>query len=424
MAMMSYDQWMKDTAVFAKVRSKELVAVDKAMQNYHAGGATPEGKQQLKDAFETWKRSKGVSWRSSDRNKLRAIEKLDVELNVQKVTVLDQKELEALRFIAEHNKNNLKVLLGGKRLVLKNTSKGSTLNDVVQGVKEVKGHVTKAIGAAKSGAAAPATSALNNLLKSLFDTTDIGLVTQALGPAAGDFVAAATPIVGYVKEGLGLVGDWAKVAKGYWDRNKAKETQGSFAPGDPAAAFDAILVIMTKKIADNIASAGMNTAAFVVNTTLTATGVGAVGTPIVSAVKALAELTKKVYDFAQDWKEMKAANDLLAKGVADASLFKANPLLGAYLLSCSDTSAVVNFVVADFGKPGWKLDIEAMWKKAEPVIAKAREAVQGSRFEIPELKNYKGAVANSTGKTLGIPTGKIGAFKSKIEDKINSLGQS
>jgi len=343
---------------------------------------------------------------------------------VQKVTVLDQKELEALRFIAEHNKNNLKVLLGGKRLVLKNTAKGSTLNDVVQGVKEVKGHVTKAIGAAKGAAAAPATSALNNLLKSLFDTTDIGLVTQALGPAAGDFVAAATPIVGYVKEGLGLVGDWAKVAKGYWDRSKAKETQGSFAPGDPAAAFDAILVIMTKKIADNIASAGMNTAAFVVNTTLTATGVGAVGTPIVSAVKALAELTKKVYDFAQDWKEMKAANDLLAKGVADASLFKANPLLGAYLLSCSDTSAVVNFVVADFGKPGWKLDIEAMWKKAEPVIAKAREAVQGSRFEIPELKNYKGAVANSTGKTLGIPTGKIGAFKNKIEDKINSLGQS
>jgi hypothetical protein len=43
--MMTHEQWMKDTAIFARVRSRELVAVDLALLAFHAPGGDAAAKK-------------------------------------------------------------------------------------------------------------------------------------------------------------------------------------------------------------------------------------------------------------------------------------------------------------------------------------------------------------------------------------------
>jgi hypothetical protein len=77
MALITYDQWMKDTARFGLSRSPELKAVDEAFRSYEKLG-TSVAKQQLEDAFAAWKRRQGPgdAWVNSARNSSNAVAKL------------------------------------------------------------------------------------------------------------------------------------------------------------------------------------------------------------------------------------------------------------------------------------------------------------------------------------------------------------
>ena len=77
MALITYDQWMKDTARFGVSRSPELKALDEAFRSYEKLG-TSIAKQQLDDAFAAWKRKTGPgdAWVNSPRNSSKALTKL------------------------------------------------------------------------------------------------------------------------------------------------------------------------------------------------------------------------------------------------------------------------------------------------------------------------------------------------------------
>jgi len=77
MAVITYDQWMKDTASLLSSRGKELKDVDAAFLRHEKLG-TGSALDALRTAFNSWKRSKGPgdSWRKSDRNSKRACDKL------------------------------------------------------------------------------------------------------------------------------------------------------------------------------------------------------------------------------------------------------------------------------------------------------------------------------------------------------------
>ena len=77
MALITYDQWMKDTARFGLSRSPELKALDEAFRSYEKLG-TSVAKQQLEDAFSAWKRKQGPgeAWVNSARNNSNAFTKL------------------------------------------------------------------------------------------------------------------------------------------------------------------------------------------------------------------------------------------------------------------------------------------------------------------------------------------------------------
>ena len=77
MAIITYDQWLKDTARFGVSRSPELKAIDQAFLAYEKLG-TANAKQQLDNAFAAWKRKEGTgdAWMKSARNNSKAVTKL------------------------------------------------------------------------------------------------------------------------------------------------------------------------------------------------------------------------------------------------------------------------------------------------------------------------------------------------------------
>jgi hypothetical protein len=99
-----------------------------------------------------------------------------------------------------------------------------------------------------------------------------------------------------------------------YSTHKMKEAGSSFTPGDPAAAFEAVLAIMnreTKTYATTGSICAISTGA---KTAFTAADFGALGGTLLGAAEQLALLVQKIYLFARDWNEMRDANELLQAG--------------------------------------------------------------------------------------------------------------
>jgi hypothetical protein len=437
---MTYDVWMKDTYSLTSPRSTELKAVDNALKTYEQAVANSSGsvlaeRKALQAAFEAWKaaqKAKGQDWKQSVRNKKLACERLDAELghvivgigglNSRGELVIDEKEIAARKALGDAIKKNTAMLFAGQTLTVKNTKALADLNTVrkeLSGFKDKAGAIKNAV----SGAAAPAVGEqVKGLLVSLFGEASIGEVQAALGPLFTEFVAAATPFVGAITSGKSALLNWGKAAKGLYKKHKMREVSDSFAPGDPAAAFEAVLLIMNREVELYATSAGIYTVSAAAKAAFTAADFGAVSGPVLGAAEQLALVVQKIYLFARDWREMKEANELLAQGKHDLGLFKACPLVGCYLLANSDTFAVINMAVADYGRTGWKFEVEIMVKKAQPVFDKAREVIRESRFEFAGMRGMKGQVVNRNKTTMGIKTGKLDGLLDDVTKKINRIG--
>jgi hypothetical protein len=437
---MTYELWMSETASFARARSKELKAVDEALKAWrlaekNSSGSVLMQKKTLQQALESWKaaqKAKGQDWRTSVRNQKKAVEKLTGELghvitgtgglNSRGEIMLDAKELMALKAVSDAIKQNTRKMFAGQKLTTK-TAKGlADLNDVRGALSTFKG-AAKDIKGAATGTLV--TTGLNDelkkLLASLFGESTAAEAQAALGPLFADFLTSATPFVGAISSGAKAVKNWASAAKTLYDKWGMAEASGSFAPGDPAAAFDAVLLIMNREATAFAATASIQTVAAGAKAAFTAADFGALSGPILGAAESLALVVQKIYLFARDWKEMKAANLLLEKGVCDFGLFKTCPLLGCYLIANSDTSAIINMAVADYGKTNWKLEVEMMVRKAKPVFEKSRTVIAGARFECAGMKGMKGQVVNRNATTLGLPTGKLDGFLDDISKKVGSV---
>jgi hypothetical protein len=437
---MTYELWMSETASFARARSKELKAVDEALKAWrlaekNSSGSVLMQKKTLQQALESWKaaqKAKGQDWRTSVRNQKKAVEKLTGELghvitgtgglNSRGEIMLDAKELMALKVVSDAIKQNTRKMFAGQKLTTK-TAKGlADLNDVRGALSTFKG-AAKDIKGAATGTLV--TTGLNDelkkLLASLFGESTAAEAQAALGPLFADFLTSATPFVGAISSGAKAVKNWASAAKTLYDKWGMAEASGSFAPGDPAAAFDAVLLIMNREATAFAATASIQTVAAGAKAAFTAADFGALSGPILGAAESLALVVQKIYLFARDWKEMKAANLLLEKGACDFGLFKTCPLLGCYLIANSDTSAIINMAVADYGKTNWKLEVEMMVRKAKPVFEKSRTVIAGARFECAGMKGMKGQVVNRNATTLGLPTGKLDGFLDDISNKVSSV---
>lgn len=443
---MTYAKWMEDTKDTFSPRSAELKAVDTALKSYQTAAENSRGsvlneKRTLIAALDKWKKAqqaKGQDWRSSVRNKKKAVELLDAELGGVIVgagglnsrgEIMDPAEAEARRTVAEAIKNNTKNMFSGQKLTVKTTKALSDLESVRSSLSDFKDQVKQI---ASPPASTPLASQVQEMVSKVLGSSAGSEAAHVLGTGLmGEIVASATPFIGAIKSGVSALSKWGSAASSLWTKHKLNAADGAFAPGDPSAAFDAILRIQDREIHAYATEASIHTLAAGAKAAFTAADFGALSGTLLGAAEMLAVMMQKLYLWARDCSETESANDLIDKGVFDFSLFKACPLLGCYLIGNSDTSAIINMAVGDYGRPGWKFDVEVMVKKAQPVFDKSRKVILDSRFEIVGLSKMKGAVANSASRSLqwytrdgkkvfgGIPTGKLDGLIYDVETKIN-----
>ncbi len=441
--VMTYELWIKDTASFGRPRSKELKAVDNALNAYkkaelESTGSILNEKKALQQAMATWKiaqQTKGQDWKKSIRNKNRAVEKLDGELghvmvgagglNHRGESMIDARELLALKIVSEAIKQNTRLMFSGQTLSVRNSKGLADLNGVRTALDTFKVAAKDIKNAATGmGVASPNLNLeLQKLLASLFGEASANEARAALGPVFSEFLTSVTPFVGALSSGAKAISNWGRAAKTLYDKSGMKDAAGSFAPGDPAAAFDAVLQIMTREMNMYATTASVHTVGATAKAAFTVVDFGTLSTTLIGAAESLALVVQKIYLFARDWNEMKAVNTLLTASAIDLTLFKTCPLLGCYLIANSDTSAVINMAVADYGKTNWQLDVETMVKKAKPVFEKARSVIQASRYEIVGMRGMKGSAINRTAKTLGLPTGKLSGFVADIAKKVDAIAR-
>jgi len=131
----------------------------------------------------------------------------------------------------------------------------------------------------------------------------------------------------------------------------AEDARSSFAPGDPAAALDALQVMIGREMRETAADAGAAALKLAADITALLTS-GGIASPVTNYVtdfaRNLGQLRYTAHLFSRDQNEADAANKYMTHGPWDLSLFKCSPLLGCYVLACSDTSAVIAMSVHQY----------------------------------------------------------------------------
>jgi hypothetical protein len=403
---------MKETHTWTKPRSNELKNLDAAILDYN--NSQPPGRDakfhHIRQVLKAWKDKEGSHWMRSVRNETGIITALDNFLNGVPAQSLNKADLDAWKLVCDAARDNCKNMLKGKKLTVKKTVIGGTLFSIgttaqsaysaVDTARKVATGATHVLSPSAAAAAVHSVAptaiehAAHGLLKACFDVADIKEVMDALGPAFKEVMKAMTPFLGMVTGGLKGAYAWIKVINQGWEQHKLPQIKDAkaFAVGDPAAAFDAVLVIIKRNLEAQIGDASILTAAFGLQTGLFFADGGVVSGPVVGAASAIAQLLSQIIQFARDSKEVKNGNEQLANGPWDFTLFKTCPILGCYLIACSDTSAVINLAVDQFGSYQWVDKIEMLKSKADPAIDKAGDLIRDSRYEIVELRQSKGVV--------------------------------
>ncbi len=443
----TYDEWMKGTYSTLHKRSEFLKKLDETIKS----GAS---NKIIKEALDRWKfdqSRQGKDWKKSVRNRKGAVTNLYRVVNELDKRQLSDEEREALEFISRAQTMALSKQFEGKKLSFKST----TLVGLVQGAgsnfQKFKTGATAFKQGAKTGhgayknitsihdgakllqqggrAAAHGAASLDlqkkimKLCKTLTPGLDADKVFANLNlGSVSQFAGSVAPFVGAISSGGKAVVAWIGVAKTVYTKHDIAERRFAFAPEDPEAAFDAVLLLLKRDVISKSAKAGVATGAFTGKLLGAFADAGAVTGPAIGLLETLANIFQTIVEYVRDYKEVEKANELLRVGYLNLDLFNVSPILGCYFLLIQDHSTIINFAVADYGTPNFVFDAERLIGKINPVLDQARSYVHSSRYEIVGFEAMKGIVQKNwsrkgvVGKVTGLPAHVAGKITGKITD--------
>jgi hypothetical protein len=317
-------------------------------------------------------------------------------------TPLSGGELSAMGTIARARKDNLRTMFEGTRFTFSKYAREKTTKDVLHDAKKLKKAGKKIKEGIETGSQVPsgvsqAGEIQANCREMIGIAADINYtdVMHAVGSEVmTSLVAEMMPIVGVIISSAKAVQSWRSVVEEVRDLNRSATYLEGVLPGDPSAAAQAVIEVIQRFLAAHSADAARNTAAAGIKIAGLFADMGTATTAAAGAASTLAKLIQELAIVGRDYKEMQAANALLEDpSKLDFNVFKVSPTLGCYLISCSDTSMVVNFCVADMGLPGWMDKVEAMKKnQLDPLIKYAKRGIVSSHLTLDGLKANKGTM--------------------------------
>jgi hypothetical protein len=421
MSIPTYKEWMDGTTLgITKPRSAQLKALDQALLEYDKL-KNDKTLWRLKNAFEDWKRYKGLPWEGSERNKTRIITNLNLELNTVadyrtfQITHFSMKELVALQYMAKERKKLIENIFKDKTV----NFKLAKLKDQAIAAKEsVKRTSTEAAsfiaskfqsGPPKPPSGRPISEIIRekmvDMVQSFFGVSgleQIGELSGLIISMLGECAVSIPPVVGQIKDGYDLFVGWAKVGAAVYEEHGVDNRKYAIDIGAPSAAFGALAKCLAEERNNELASASSATASFALKTGLAFLDGGVISGPVVGAGKALADFAQKLYLLGTEWRATKAINRALAAGELDIRLFRTYPLMGCYLLVSATLSDLIP--VESFGTPGWMDYIEHLKKHGfDQIYGSATKLIDDSPWEMIGLpKRPKGTTGSlfSSVKTM------------------------
>jgi len=195
-----------------------------------------------------------------------------------------------------------------------------------------------------------------------------------------------------VIEAIGSEAMHELVAEDGYHFYKSDDYKRGFRMGDPYAAAEAIQVIIKRDLAQHSVMLAQQATATGAKIAGLFADLGTATTAGIGVANTLASIGLQLFSLGLDIKDMRAGNKRLTlPNALDLTVFNDCPVLGCYLLTCADTSAVANMFIADIGLPGWMDRMEAIKKKQmDPPLKIASKNINSSRLQLEGLASDKG----------------------------------
>ena len=312
-------------------------------------------------------------------------------------TPLSRAEFIAMGELAKARRQLVVNMFGGTRLKFGSASVLSSGKSLLSSGKKLKsgvGKLAKGGSTASKVASVPGMKeAFENFMVECADVHNIHDVIEAIGgEVLHELVSEVTPYLGVVTSTVKLAKAAKAVAQDGYNLYKSDEYKNGFRMGDPSAAAEAIQAIIKRDLAQHSVKLGQQTVATGAKIGGLFADFGTATTAAIGVANTLASLGLQLFSLGLDIKDMRAGNKrLAAPNTLDLTVFNECPILGCYLLTCADTSAVANMFVADIGLPGWMDKVELMKKKQmDPLLKIATKNISSSRLQLEGLSSDKG----------------------------------
>jgi hypothetical protein len=461
----SLRDWLAQTDLGAMhVRSPQLRDLDKAIEAY-GNNRNPADRakylSRIQQALSVWgKTCPGADARNSSRNKGGAVTRLMSAFYQQKQ--FTEADKEAFLWQEEQRRKRMEDIFRGKSVLWK---AGDPIRDAVQAIKnlksgapaakkpEIKGISPKGAGPfqpdrdailkvqrdmasqnkwaqrTSSGLVSGTQAALSagaeavafqQMISSLFNGSNTAAALSFLGTNMSTLIADALPIISLVKSGAQMLYYWGRAAQALWQESET-QTNSSYLSGadDITAALKALAVMLDRKTTEVTLQASIQTADFGARGVSLFVDAGTASSGAIGAVSGLAMLVQQLYLFARELVATRRANRILSsRDSYGLQLFEAYPLLGCYMLCCSDTSELISLVrtanlkpytpftannwkQVQFGEVGWMDKVEFIKREhIDPVLSKSISFINASPFYIPRMAmhvNYQVTALNKLG---------------------------
>jgi hypothetical protein len=448
-----YKDWLAQTNLGAlHTRSPQLRDLDKAIEAYDNNKIPADREKflsRIRQMLVVWGRTcDGGDARNSSRNKGGAVTRLMEAVNPQKqFTDADRR---AFLWQEEQRRNRMELIFRGKTVQWK---AADPIRDAVDAIRNLKSSGSsprrmdiRGIGPNGAGPFRPDHGEILTMKKDLADNntwgkrTSPGMVAGAqfalsagseavafqkmisalfnggnteaalsiLGVSMPSLIADALPIISLVKSGVQMLYYWGKAAQAAWQEHDA-HSHVSFLSDtkDITAALKALELMLDRQTTQATITAGIQTGDFAARGAAHFADAGTASSTAIGAVSNLAKLVQKLFLFARELWATHQANKILSS--ADnfgLQLFEAYPLLGCYMLCCSDTSELISLVrttdlkpyspfsstnwkQVQFGEVGWMDKVEFMKREhINPLLERSIALINASPFYVAGMNMH------------------------------------
>jgi hypothetical protein len=445
-----YRDWLAQTNLGAlHTRSPQLRDLDKAIEVYDNNrnpGEREKYLSRIRQALQIWGRTcDGGDARNSSRNKGGAVTRLmDAVAQQKQFTEADKK---IFVWQEEQRRERMRLIFRAKTVQWK---AGDPIRDAMQAIRDLKSgapaprrmdikgngsapfrpdrveilNVKKdlasnnewgrrtgpgmAAGAQVALSAGAEAVAFQRMIVSIFNGGNANAALSILGTSMPALIADALPIISLVKSGVQMLYYWGRAAQAAWQEYDTS-SHVTFLSGetDIAAALKALGVMLDRQTTQATITASIQTGDFAARGAAHFADAGTASSTAIGAVSNLAKLVQKLFLFARELWATHSANKILASSDNfGLQLFEAYPLLGCYMLCCSDTSELISLVrtgdlkpytpfkgsnwkQVQFGEVGWMDKVEFLKREhIDPVLQRSIAFINASPFYVSGMNMH------------------------------------